>query len=41
MIMDMRKHPNCEVAPEIHAFGICAATAGDAAATRAYIEGFA
>ena len=41
MMIDMRKHPNCEVAPEIHAFGICAATAGDAAATRAYIEGFA
>jgi hypothetical protein len=41
IIMDMRKQPSCAVPPEIHAFGICAATAGDVAATREYIEGFA
>jgi len=40
MIMDMRKHPSCGVPHEIHAIGISAATAGDAAAARAYIEGF-
>ena len=40
MMMDMRKYPNCEVPHEIHAIGICAAAAGDAALVRAYIEGF-
>ena len=40
MMMDMRKHPNCEVPHEIHAIGIFAAAAGDAAVVRAYIEGF-
>jgi hypothetical protein len=41
IIMDLRKHPDCAVAPAIHAIGIGAAVAGDAAATRDYIEGFA
>ena len=44
MMMDMRKYPNypnCEVPHEIHATGIFAAAAGDAALARAYIEGFA
>ena len=40
MMADMRKHPNCEVPHEIHAIGISAAAAGDAAVARAYIEGF-
>ena len=40
MMMDMRKHPNCEVPHEIHAIGIFAAAAGNAAVVRAYIEGF-
>jgi hypothetical protein len=40
MMMDMRKHPNCEVPAEIHVIGIFAAKAGDAALARAYIEGF-
>ena len=40
MMMDMRKHPNCNVPSEIHVFGIFAAKAGDAALARAYIEGF-
>jgi hypothetical protein len=40
MMMDMRKHPNCEVPTEIHVIGIFAAGAGDAALARAYIEGF-
>jgi hypothetical protein len=40
MMMDMRKHPNCEVPTEIHVIGIIAAGAGDAALARAYIEGF-
>jgi len=40
MMMDMRKHPNCEVPHAIHAIGIFAAAAGDAAGARAYIEGF-
>jgi hypothetical protein len=40
MMMDMRKHPNCEVPHEIHAFGISAVGAGDATLARAYIEGF-
>ena len=40
MMMDMRKGPNCGVPREIHAIGICAVTAGDAAVARAYIEGF-
>jgi hypothetical protein len=40
MMADMRKHPNCEVPHEIHAIGIFAAAAGDAAVVRAYIEGF-
>jgi hypothetical protein len=39
MMMDMRKHPNCEVPHEIHAIGISAAVAGNAVAS-AYIEGF-
>ena len=41
MMMDMRKYPDCEVPHEIHATGIFAAAAGDAALARAYIEGFA
>jgi hypothetical protein len=41
MMMDMRKGPNCRVPHEIHAIGILAAAAGDAAVARAYIEGFA
>ncbi len=40
MMIDMRKHPDCEVPHEIHAIGIFAAAAGDAAMARAYIEGF-
>jgi hypothetical protein len=40
MMMDLRKYPNCEVPHEIHAIGIFAAGAGDAALARAYIEGF-
>ena len=40
MMMDMRKHPNCGVPHEIHAIGIFAAAAGNAAMARAYIEGF-
>jgi hypothetical protein len=40
MMMDMRKHPNCGVPPEINAIGIFAAAASDAALARAYIEGF-
>lgn len=40
MMMNMRKLPNCEVPHEIHAIGISAAVAGDAASARAYIEGF-
>ena len=40
MMADMRKHPNCEVPHEIHAIGISATAAGDAAVARAYIEGF-
>jgi hypothetical protein len=41
MIMDMRKGQNCGVPHEIHAIGISAAAAGDAAVARAYILGFA
>ena len=40
MMMDMRKHPNCDVPNEIHVIGIYASGAGDAALARAYIEGF-
>lgn len=40
MMMDMRKGPNCGVPHKIHAIGISAAAAGDAAVARAYIEGF-
>jgi|GEM_PF-938184 len=40
MMMDMRKHPNCGVPHEIHAIGIYAAAAGDAAVARAYVDGF-
>jgi hypothetical protein len=40
MMMDMRKHPDCRVPPEINAVGIFAAAARDAAVVRAYIEGF-
>ena len=40
MMMDMRKHPNCGVPPEINVIGISAAAAGNAAVARAYIEGF-
>ena len=40
MMMDMRKHPNCGAPHEIHAIGISAAVAGDAAVARVYIEGF-
>jgi hypothetical protein len=35
MMMDMRKAPNCEVPDEIHAIGIYAVVAGDAAVARA------
>jgi hypothetical protein len=40
MMMDMWKHPNCAVPPEINAIGISAAAAGNAAVARVYIEGF-
>jgi hypothetical protein len=40
MMMDMRKHPNCGVPPEINVIGISAAAAGNAAVALAYIEGF-
>jgi hypothetical protein len=40
MMMDMRKHPDCGVPPEINAIGIFAAAADDTAAARAYIDGF-
>jgi hypothetical protein len=40
MMMDMRKHPDCAVPPEINAVGIFAAAAGDTAVARAYIDGF-
>jgi hypothetical protein len=40
MMVDMREGPNCGVPHEIHAIGIVAAVAGDAALARAYIEGF-
>jgi len=40
MMIDMRKHPNCEVPHEIHVIGIYAAADSDVAVARAYIEGF-
>ena len=40
MMMDMRKGPNCGAPHKIHAIGISAAAAGDAAVAGAYIEGF-
>jgi hypothetical protein len=40
MMMDMRKHPDCGVPPEINAIGILAVAAGDAVVARAYIDGF-
>jgi hypothetical protein len=40
MMIDMRKRRDCEVPHEIHAIGISAAAAGNAAVARAYIEGF-
>jgi hypothetical protein len=40
MMMDMWKHPNCGVPPEINAIGISAAAASNVAVARAYIEGF-
>jgi hypothetical protein len=40
MMMDMRKHPDCAVPPEINAIGILAAAAGDAVVARAFIDGF-
>ena len=40
MMIDMLKHPDCQVPHEIHAIGIFAAAAGYAAVVRAYIEGF-
>ena len=40
MMADMRKHPDCGVPHEVHGIGISAAAAGNAAAARAYIEGF-
>jgi hypothetical protein len=40
MMADMRKHPDCGVPHEVHAIGIFAAAAGNAAVARAYIEGF-
>jgi hypothetical protein len=40
MMMDMRKHPDCGVPPEVNAIGIFAAEVGDVALARAYIDGF-
>jgi hypothetical protein len=40
MMADMRKHPDCGVPHEVHAIGISAVAAGNAAVARAYIEGF-
>jgi hypothetical protein len=40
MMMDMWKHPNCGVPPEVNAIGISAAGAGNGAVACAYIEGF-
>ena len=40
MMTDMRVSPSFGVPREIHAMGICAAAANDAAEVRAYIEGF-
>ena len=40
MMADMRKHPDCGVPHEVHAIGISAAAAANAAVARAYIEGF-
>jgi len=40
MMMDMRKHPNCGIPPEINVIGISAAAAGNVAVARAYIESF-
>jgi hypothetical protein len=40
MMMDMRKRPDCGVPHGVHAIGILAAAADDAAVARAYIEGF-
>jgi hypothetical protein len=37
MIMDMRKGPNCGVPHEIHAIGVSAAAAGDAAVARLHL----
>ena len=40
MMMDMRKHPDCEVPHEINTIGIFAVAAGDLALAHAYIDGF-
>jgi hypothetical protein len=40
IIADVRKGPDCGAPHEVHALGIAAAAAGDAALVRAYIEGF-
>lgn len=40
MMMDMQQGPDCGVPHEIHAIGISAVADNDAAAARAYIEGF-
>ena len=40
MMADMRKRPSCGVPHAVHAIGILAAAADDAAVARAYIEGF-
>ncbi|MHC4054117.1 hypothetical protein [Bradyrhizobium sp. 25ACV] len=40
MMTDIVKCPSSALPHEIHAFGICAAAAGDTKAVREYIEGF-
>ncbi|MFK4507028.1 hypothetical protein IQ17_01627 [Bradyrhizobium daqingense] len=40
MMTNMRVSPSFRIPREIHAIGICAAAANDAAGVRAYIEGF-
>ncbi|MBB4392463.1 hypothetical protein [Bradyrhizobium sp. ERR14] len=40
MMTNIVKSPSSALPHEIHAFGICAAAAGDTRAVREYIEGF-
>jgi hypothetical protein len=40
MMTDLVKSPSRALPCEVHAFGICAAAAGDVRAVREYIEGF-